>query len=131
LEERWKLPVRRDKTMGQVVTVSRGTSKDLDRYGAFAAKATELIEEKAPGTETFEFYVEEETSRVVWLAEFTDGAAILQHYQVLAESGILEEVAGLVDWDFDVVLGDPGPEATAALKQAGTDEFYGLSSKAR
>lgn len=117
--------------MGRVVTVSRGTAKDLDRYRGFAEKATELVEEKVPGTETFEFYVDQETSRVVWHAEFTDGEAILQHYQMLAESGILNEVAGLVDWDFDVVLGDPGPEATAALKQTGTDEFYKLSSKAR
>lgn len=117
--------------MGRIVTVSRGTAKDLDRYRGFAEKATELVEGTGPGTEMFEFYVDEESSRVVWHAEFRDGEAILRHYQILVDSGILNEVAGLVDWDFDVVLGDPGPEATVALKQTGTDEFYKLSSKAR
>lgn len=117
--------------MGRVVMVIRGTAKDLDRYRVLAEQAIALVQERLPGTETFEFYVDEETSRVVWHAEFTDGDAILQHYQMLAESGILNEVAGMVDWDFDVVLGDPGPEATAAIKQTGTDEFYKLSSMAR
>ncbi|HWB71672.1 MAG TPA: hypothetical protein VG452_05600 [Egibacteraceae bacterium] len=72
-----------------------------------------------PGTVRYEFFVDEATSRFVWHKAYADGAAILQHVQHFVESGIVEEIPKLMDFDFAVALGDVDPDARAALEQMG------------
>ncbi len=67
----------------------------------------------------YECFVDEATSRFVWHKAYADGAAIPQHVQHFVESGIVEEIPKLMDFDFAVALGDVDPDARAALEQMG------------
>lgn len=115
--------------MGRVVVVNSGTTTNLSKLKALAEKAIALVEAKLPGTTTYEFYVDEETSRFTWHEEYAGGEAIVQHLQVLVDSGLLEELPEIAEFDFAVALGDPeNPKATAAMKQMGFG-LYGLHAR--
>lgn len=105
--------------MGQIVVVNGGTAKDYKGFLELADRAIATVEAELPGTVRYECFVDEATSRFVWHEAYADGAAILQHVQHFIESGIVEEIPQLMDFDFAVALGDVDPDARAALERMG------------
>ncbi|MDP8927191.1 MAG: hypothetical protein M3O70_01060 [Actinomycetota bacterium] len=116
--------------MGRVVIVVRGTTKDVGALKVLMDKEIALIEESLPGTEKFEFYLDEETSRFAAHEEYPDDGALRQHIQALVASGLADEFPGVVEFDFAVALGDiRDPKVRAALEQL-QFEIFPLHSKA-
>lgn len=116
--------------MGQIVVVNSGTARDAEAFKFLAEKAIALVESELPGTERYELFFDDETSRFVWHEEYADGAAIQAHMQALVGSGVMEDLPELVDFDFVVALGDPeDPEAQAAMEQIGF-KFYSEHARA-
>jgi quinol monooxygenase YgiN len=103
--------------MDQIVVVNGGTAKDYKAFLELADRAISTVETELPGTLRYECFVDEATSRFVWHEAYADGAAILQHFQHFVESGIVEQIPQLMEFDFAVVLGDVDPAARAALEQ--------------
>jgi quinol monooxygenase YgiN len=103
--------------MGQIVVVNGGTAKDYKGYLELADRAIATVEAELPGTLRYECFVDEATSRFVQHEAYADSAAILQHVQTFVESGIVEDIRQLIDYDFGVALGDVDPDARAALEQ--------------
>lgn len=105
--------------MGQIVIVNGGTAKDYKGFLELADRAIATVKAELPGTVRYECFVDEATSRFVWHEAYADGAAILQHAQHFIESGIVEKIPQVVDFDFAVALGDVDADARAALEQMG------------
>lgn len=104
--------------MGRVVIVVRGTTKDAGALKVLMDKEIALIEQSLPGTERFEFYVDEETLRFAAHEEYPDDGALLQHMQALVASGLADEFPALVEFDVAIALGDiRDPKVRAALEQ--------------
>jgi quinol monooxygenase YgiN len=105
--------------MGQIILVNGGTAKDYKGFLELADRAIATVEAELPGTVRYECFVDEATSRFVWHEAYADGAAILQHVQHFVDSGIVEEIPRLMDFEFAVALGDVDRDARAALEQMG------------
>lgn len=116
--------------MGRTVTVVGGTVKDLDGFRALAEKAVALVDEQLPGTEAYEFYLDEDNARFTAHEVYASDEAILEHLETMIRSGLLDEVPELVDIDVAVALGGPeDPKARAAMEQLGFG-FYDLHARA-
>lgn len=117
--------------MDEIVVVNGGTAKDYGKFLELADRAIATVEAVLPGTVRYECFVDEETSRFVWHEAYADGAAILQHLQRFVESGIVEEIPQVAEFDFAVALGDVDSEVRAALERMGFSIYQHHASAMR
>lgn len=118
--------------MSRTIVVNSGTAKDLAGFKALAKEAVALVTEQLPGTLTYECYIDEATSRFTWHEEYASDEAILQHLQVMIESGLFDRYPDLADFDFAAALGGPqDPKARAAIEEMGFGLYdYELHTRA-
>lgn len=110
--------------MGRTVIVSSGSARDLEAFKVLADEAVALVNRELPGTEMYECYVDEASSRFTWHEQFAGDEAILEHLQAMITSGVLDKLPELADFDFAVALGGPqDPKAQAAMKEMGFSSY--------
>lgn len=117
--------------MGRTVVVASGSARDLEAFKALADEAVTLVDEQLPGTETYECYIDEATSRFTWHEEYASDEAIVAHLQAMIGSGVFDKLPEVADFDFAVALGGPRePKAQAAMEEMGFG-IYELHTRAK
>lgn len=89
-----------------------------------------LVNERLPGTEMYECYIDKDTSRFTMHEEYPGDEAIRRHLEVMTESGVVDRAREVLDFDFVVALGDTlDQKVRSAMGDLGFS-FYELHSRA-
>lgn len=118
--------------MDTIRVIVRGTATDYGAFTDLAARVCALVDENEPSTLGYECFVDESSAQFLWYEVYADDSAFLKHNQNLAEAGIMDEVAQVVQFDNVTALGDvTGAEAREALAQWGAAVFQPLTGVVR
>lgn len=98
--------------MSEIRAIIEGTAKDYDAFTDIAKRACAFVEENEPGILSYECFTDETSGRFLWKETYQDAAAFLTHGQHMSETGIMDEVTQVVDFDRVTIL-DPVPDAQA------------------
>jgi quinol monooxygenase YgiN len=119
-----------ERNMTRTVIVASGTIKDLEAFGVLWKDSVSLVNERLPGTEMYECYIDKDTSRFTMHEEYPGDEAIRRHLEVMTESGVVDRAREVLDLDFVVALGDPlDQKVRSAMGDLGFS-FYELHSRA-